>query len=260
MNYVSEPIFKNKAGVLFPGFLKEQLSAMRAELFGKYGITQAQVSEAASYSMAMVIRYALGLTSEGGVVGALVSDTLAGYTALATVRHLVNSGASAHIRLLRTKQHSPELTQQLQPLKLMEVEIVEAEPSQLKAAQLSQLFSTCHNVVCGLYDPELATDPLNGEMIEALNELSTPIHCIDAPLGIDVNSGAPGPAPLYASSTLSMGAPLCGLFAGRDFVGRHYLCDISFSSKIYMSQGFDLAPLFSEQPVLQIFPNEETQS
>jgi hypothetical protein len=59
---------------------------------------------------------------------------------------------------------------------------------------------------------------------------------------------------LFASSTLSLGLPLAGLSGGRDRVGRHYVCDVSFSKEIFARAGVAWTPLFAEQPVVQIFP------
>jgi hypothetical protein len=53
---------------------------------------------------------------------------------------------------------------------------------------------------------------------------------------------------------LSLGAPLKGLNPGKNYVGRHYLCDISFSHAIYQKHGGDLSGFFSDQPVIQIYP------
>jgi NAD(P)H-hydrate repair Nnr-like enzyme with NAD(P)H-hydrate epimerase domain len=54
---------------------------------------------------------------------------------------------------------------------------------------------------------QLATPFLN-QVAALLNEMSTPIHCVLAPYGFDLETGAKHGELLYASSTLSLGAPL----------------------------------------------------
>lgn len=252
--------FKTEQGLELPGVSAEELRNLRAKLKDELGISSAQVAEAASYSMAMVIRYALGLFATDGRICALVNDSLTGWIALATLRHLNNAGATAYVLLIdndTTTSPSSELEQQLKPLKAAsKVEILQYTQMQDKE-ELRALFKSCHNVICGLYNIERCINPEEEELVTLLNELETPVHTIEAPLGIDVNSGKRSSNPLYASSTLSLGAPLIGLRAGSEYVGRHYICDISFASFFFNEEQQAMAKLFSEQPVCQIYSIKE---
>ncbi len=256
MNYQADPVFRTKTGILLPGFGSANILNMRKALQAEYGITTAQIVEASSYSMAMVVRFALGLSSEGGEVVAIVDDCLAGYTVLATARHLVNSGAKAHI-FLGSDSSSVDLELQLKPLLRTGVPIDPLPAEISEDSPLAQLIGSSHNLLLGIYKDGQASNPRYNSLISTLNELQTPIHCVEAPNGIDPNTGEQQEPVLFASSTLSLGAPLAGLFKSSDLAGRHYLCDISIASALYTSEGFDLSPLFSEQPVLQIFANKE---
>lgn len=257
MSYDKDPVFQTKNGIIFPGFTKEQLRTMFLQLESDLGLTAAQYCEAASYSMAMVVRYALGLTAEGGKVTGLIADTRAGWVALGTLRHLQNCGAGVHlITLPDPEQGSADLKLQLKPLLKSGAQL---HPWSLlidKNPLISELFSTSHNIICGLYDPSNDNKLQHPELVQTLNDLSTPIHCIEAPLGINEDDGKPGAEPLFASSTLSLGAPFTGLFWGHQYVGRHYLCDVSLSPHVYSQAGFDLSLLFAEQPVVQIHPKD----
>lgn len=254
MSYSAEATFKTKAGLIFPGFLCKQVAEMREKLFSDYGLSPVQVVEAASFSMAMVVRYALGLTADGGKTSIIANDTLSGWVALATLRHLINAGAAGRVILTSdpASAGSENLQVQLRPLQRLGAEVLH-----LAGLDLQPVMENTHNLILGTFDPETNQNHQMADLIDALNEHQVPIHCIEAPPGIQPDSGKAGPCPLYASSTLSLGAPLEGLFGGSDYVGRHYLCDISISSELYAEAGFDLCGLFAEQPVIQIYPGKE---
>ncbi len=252
MDYSEEAIFQTKNGVIFPGFLRAQLDTMFLELEDQYGLSAPQYCEAASYSMAMVVRYALGLSAEGGKVTGLIADTRAGWIALGTLRHLQNCGAAVHIVTFQAgSQSSPNFDLQLKPLLKGGAQV---HDYQSNLGLVSGLLTSSHNIICGLYDSRVENKSNQGEIARTLNDLRTPIHCIECPVGLDVDSGDVGAEPLFASSTLSLGAPLAGLYRGHEYVGRHYLCDVSFAPQLYEQAGFDLSLLFAEQPVLQIYP------
>lgn len=260
MSYQADPIFQTKNGIVFPAFSKATLGGMFDRLEKELGVTPAQYCEAASYSMAMVVRYALGLSAEGGKVTGLIADSKAGWVALGTLRHLQNCGTAVHLILLNEGTHgSYDLKLQLQPLTIGGAKIYPWSALLENQATIHQLLTTSHNIICGLYDSAADNKLQHSDLVRVLNDLSTPIHCIEAPLGLDEDLGQPGPEPLFASSTLSLGAPLAGLYRGNEYVGRHYLCDVSFSPEVYNQAGFDLSLLFSEQPVLQIHPKKESE-
>lgn len=244
---LEDGVFYTKEGIAFTGVLPPAALAMRKALFSDFGLLPCQVSEAASYSMAMVVRYALGLSATGGKVLALVNDSLSGCIALATIRHLKNAGADARVVILDEKKtFGPELQLQLRILERLGI-----KPQSW--ASCEELLPSCHNVICGLFDFESAPSKEMGKVISLLNECHLPVHTIEAPIGVDLNTGKVGPTPLYASSTLSLGAPYAALKIAHDLVGRHYLCDISIPSSLYEKEGMDLSPLFADQPVVQIF-------
>lgn len=258
MTEAPEPLFRTKAGLILPGFPAQSILNMRAALKKRYGLHSMQLCEAASYSMAMVVRHALGLTAEGGRICAIVADCFCGWIALATLRHLAIAGAKSHIFTVTPGAHSEEFNRQLKPLQEMQIPF---STSMTTGKQINtdtiDLLSASHNIICGVFD---LGNPLNysySALNRALNDMRTPIHTIEAPLGVNPETGIKQGEPMYASSTLSVGAPLTGLVAGSDFVGRHYLCDISITRDVYLSEGFDLSPLFAEQPVSQIFPGAE---
>ena len=229
-------------------------------MVSEIGLPFSLMSEAASYSMAMVVRYALGLSAENSNVTAIVNDSFAGLVGLATIRHLVNAGSSIKLYVIADPDRlSEDLQLQLGILKKFGVTVdLYIQESQIKQSleAIQSSVGNSHNVIVGLFD---LTNPQNNSLdslIELLNESKTPVHCIDCPLGIDPDSGKAFDAPLYASSTLSLGSVFPGLFNGDTYVGRHYISDISVPKQLYLEFGSDLSILFHEQPVTQIFPNK----
>ena len=255
MDSAATALFRTKNDTTLPAFSSAQLRVLHQSL-SDLGIEAEQIAEAASYSLAMVVRYALGLSAQGGQVGAVISNSLSGSVALATVRHLVNSGAVAQLILLADESsYTGHTGRQLSFLKKMHVAMCSWTGEPGEKPRMNSLLESCHNIICGFSDPlSSSLQAVDPALLELLNEASTPLHTIEAPFGINPDTGAPGPAPLFCSSTLSLGAPLAGLFTGSDYVGRHYLCDISLTPEMYQSCGANLAGLFAEQPVLQIFP------
>ena len=248
--------FATKAGLPLNGVNLATINKLRAALQDEYGVTMPQVCEAASYSMAMVVRFALGLSASGGMTCGIVRDCLSGWVVAATLRHLVNAGADAQVILIPEGAHSPNLTLQLKPLEAMGLPIYDWTPSP-DQEDLISVIQSCHNTLVGLFDPLLPDwKPDLAPLISVLNEVPTPNHSVELPYGIDPDSGKANSTPLFSSSTLSLGAPLKGLVAGNEYAGRHYVCDISITKALYLSAGQDLCPLFSDQPVVQILKPE----
>jgi NAD(P)H-hydrate repair Nnr-like enzyme with NAD(P)H-hydrate epimerase domain len=248
------PRFKTKGGLEIPSVDSATLIAMRRELTELSGISLLQTSEAAGYSMAMVVRYALGLSAQEGQVCVMASDNLSGLVALATLRHLVNGGAAGAALISGAPTaRSPELQAQLRALTAMGVPIEELEPL-CTEGYLERILADCHNVLWGASDITANAVPHLAGIVDVLNEGRTPVHAIELPAGMDPDTGKTIGTGLFASSTLSLGLPLAGLSGGRDRVGRHYVCDVSFSKEIFARAGVAWTPLFAEQPVVQIFP------
>ena len=233
----------------------EEIEQLRSTLSSQIGLLDLQIAESAAFSMAMVVRSALGLHADQASIGILYNDTLAGWIALATARHLSNAGCSmTMVECSRIEQPSTILTQLRQPLRALRLAELSWQDIK-KLGNLENFLSSCHNLVCGISGANPLSKQDKRSLTSALNEHSVPVHCIEAPLGIDLNSGKASEETLYASSTLSLGIPYQGLAMGHDWVGRHYLADISLPfSTITEIIGRPFPILFSEQPVIQIFP------
>lgn len=259
-NFSDNQLFLTKTGVKFPGFSLAGVQGLRNSLIQDYGLTPAQICEAAAYSFGMVIRSALGLSAEGGKVIALVRDGLAGWVCLATLRHLRNAGSTCTVLSLDPlSSSSPDFLLQRAPLDKMNVTFLEWKNS-AQHEEFKALIADSHTLLCGVAVSQKPEHSLIPAICEMCNDMRTPIHAVEAPPGINLETGKPLSHALFASSTLSLGAPISTLNPASDNVGRHYLCDISIPAELYATQGFDLTPLFSEQPVLQILPFKPEES
>ena len=238
------------------------LSRLRSELISDFAISALQISEMAAFSMAMVVRYALGLTAEGGQVGVIVADCLPGWVALATARHLVNNGTLVTIFEQQSASANSSVYQSLKAAATKSS--VDFHPHH-DGASLKDLISSLdnfHNLIVGCVNIDAKSQDSHDlstlNFVEAVNDHRVPVHAIELSLGIDPTNGGRDATALYAASTLSLGAPLSALHTARDYVGRHYLCDISLPWSNYAQHEITKSPLFAEQPVIQLkFPEDE---
>lgn len=253
--------FKAGNGSVINSVNSNQFTTIIQSLKDRFFISESKTAEAAAFSMAMVVRYALGLDAKGGEVLGLTRCCLSGVVAAASLRHLANGGASVMIGI--DKEPDPEQAKkdpliaayltELEALNALEVPIFVY--SQVSNEELQNGINNSHNVIVGLFDHTQSNDPEElSHIVDSLNESATPIHCIGAPLGFDTNSGAYLKNPLYASSTLSLGVPFAGFEKAKDLYGRHYVCDISLPKQIREEFKIDAEGLFSEQPVVKIEP------
>lgn len=200
------------------------------------------------FSLAMVVRSALALSANGGKVAALVSPSLEGATALAGIRHLVNGGAHADVILLPTAD--AEIDGLTHSLHNRGVTITPWHSlNQWPTIKSTLLYA--HNCIVGVKSENAEYSPFLNTFISEMNEEPLPVHAIGKPLGIDADLGRTETA-IYASSTLSLGLPLKGLSLSEEYVGRHYLADISWSRETYAEMDLDGPPLFAEQPVIRL--------
>ncbi len=208
--------------------------------------------EACGFSSAMVIRFALGLSSLGAAVTVLASDSFFGWVSVACARHLLNGGSSVSLILVPGSDTVSDPMQRLVSTVAKLGGHVYEWPTPQSCAEVVERIEGCHNVVCGLSDAGEASVPWARQVIEFMNESAIPVHAIGTPLGLAPDRGQCTPEFLYASSTLSLGLPLEALYHDSDLIGRHYLCDMCWGLQQYSKLGFSGEPLFAEQPVIRL--------
>jgi len=217
------------------------------------GLTPLQLVESCGFSYAMVVRYALGLSSNGGAVSVFASDTFYGWVALAAARHLLHGGASVNIFTLPNCKHEGQgpMAHLLPPLVSDGASKITWEDPR-KFGHVLATVEGSHNVLCGLSDANRSYLPWLESFVAFMNESAIPVHAVGTPLGLSPDGEALGVGFLYASSTLSLGLPLDVLNAHPEIIGRHYLCDLLWGLTHYHELGYRGDPLFAEQPVIRL--------
>ncbi len=251
--------FKTSHGSSINSVSSAQFMQILDSLKNRFFISETKTAEAAAFSMAMVVRYALGLDAKGGEVLGLTRCCLSGVIAAATLRHLANGGASVMIGIEKEPDPEEAKSDPLLAAYLTELEALNALEvpiflhTQVSQEELQAGISNSHNVIVGLFDHKSDNAPKELDtVIDTLNESATPIHSIGAPLGFNLDSGKYLANPLYASSTLSLGVPFNGYAKAKDLYGRHYVCDISLPKQITEEFEIGADGLFSEQPVVKV--------
>lgn len=250
-------MFITKRGGLVRGYSSEEFNLL-VQQSEDLGVSTIQMAEAASYSYAMVSRSSLGLSCKDASLTVIVTDSLPGCVALGTLRHLFNNGAIGKVFLVGTTLEAigSDLASFIQPLICCGL-IVHPCTGFADIALLRTAAESSHTVLSGCIDTNLPKQLLK-DVTDLLNELSTPIHSVLTPLGVHGDTGV-ALDPVYSATTLSLGVPLIGLEHAREAIGRHYLCDISLSRKVFDDRQEDLTDLFSEQPITQIFLESEVK-
>ncbi len=238
--------FTTESGITIPTIDSSSYHELLTRMVKEYEFSSTHLSEATSLSMAMVVRYSLGYDANKGSVISIISDSLTGYVATATLRHLVNGGAKGKLVLADSnKKLSPELSKEITLAQNTGVQIITPKEA------ISQI-SEFHCAMIGIFGGECLANPYFDNLVEEFNDKTIPVHSIVFPTE-DAIANQPK---IYSASTLSLGIPLSETIKYYDFIGRHYLCDISIPQTIYQELGLKNCSLFSEQPVIKLLPQK----
>lgn len=248
------PSFSTETGTIIPVVRSKTYRDLIDRMIRDYEFTLTHISEATSYSMAMVVRHSLGSYADNGVVLCIVSDSLAGFAAIATMRHLLNGGARGKIIIPdMTESLSENLHRELNMATKVGIEIIPPTKGlkyineSLKEGDSESI----HCVVAGIFGGNsLVNDELN-DYIDTLNNLAIPVHALVFPTEFPESDTTR----LYCASTLSLGIPVEETITKKEFIGRHYLCDISMPQSLYQEVGLGNCNIFSEQPIVKLLDN-----
>jgi hypothetical protein len=244
-------LFKTQTGHTVPVCSLSQWQAALSDLTRLDAIQHIQIIEGCGFSFAMVVRFALGLSADGGVVTLFVTDTFYGWIALACARHLLNAGGTVRIVLVGTECLSSFESGCLLPALEQRGASVRPWVGDSLESEIRELIDGSHNVLFGAADAAPPQSPWLKQLGHYLNDSAVPVHTVGAPLGVTLSHPL-GVDALYASSTLSLGLPLVPVTDNTDLLGRHYLADVSFSLDTYRKLGYAGPPLFAEQPVIRL--------
>ena len=92
--------------------------------------------------------------------------------------------------------------------------------------------------------------PISG-LIRAANNSGTVLLPLDLPSGLNGDSGEAYDPTIRAPATLTLALPKVGLTrpAAREWIGNHYLADISVPEAVYRRLGLDVSPIFSRADI-----------
>lgn len=251
--------FQKEDGTTVPGIPLHTLERGITLLCEKYHLNPSILAEGPAYSLAMVVRYALGLSAKGGLICGMVRDTFAGSIAINCLRHLKNAGSDVAILVLG---HSEEdsllnINESLRGAKAYGMNIEYWNKDEQNALVID-IVQECHNIIFGAADISRSkrgspqVDPFLDSCVAILNELSTPVHCVLAPSGVNLETGELEGERLFASSTMALGAPLTSLLQQQDLLGRLYVSDLSLPRNFYSELSEDFPILFDEQPIIPL--------
>jgi NAD(P)H-hydrate repair Nnr-like enzyme with NAD(P)H-hydrate epimerase domain len=243
-SFVAPQTFYTLQNYRVPAVTLETFHKLISELQDTFYVTETQICESAAYSMSMVVRHALGLSAEGGVVSILVTDGLLGRIALNTARYLAHAGAACHILLIGS-DFSKGFKRSLHALEALCIPVQSTPNLNRVATWLETALTHSQHLVLGIApEQHTAITP----QLKLINEAICPVHCLQLPPGIHPDAGTSTATAIFASSTLSLGVPLNGIALAREHVGRHYLCDISLPARV-LDENDQEHPLFADQPV-----------
>jgi NAD(P)H-hydrate repair Nnr-like enzyme with NAD(P)H-hydrate epimerase domain len=228
---------------------------MKLAQLTQQGLSAAQLVEGGGYSLALVVRSALGLTAAGGSVTVFASDSFYGWVSLAAARHLVNGGAAVVVVVPAPTTSLSTTSSQVFESLLSSLLATGAQCGMWEIPtweHVGSVVEQSHNVVFGLADAETSLHDYLVRVGEEMNESRVPVHAVGAPYGLRLAETHRSDSELFASSTLSLGLPLTAIAHTGDLLGRHYLADLSWNLDWYRALGLQGEALFSSQPVIRV--------
>lgn len=240
--------FFSQTGDPIPGVSPDTLPQLWKSLESEFQLPPVLAIEGVSYSLAMVVRVALGLTAAGGNILVVADNSIRGAVALSGLRRLANAGAGGQAIVISNGEEEKLVRDEQKRLSAIGITCTRCAASEV-ASQTDEVIDNFHCVIAGLESYKRA--PQLEALTGTLNESHVPTHCIEVSPGLDLDSGDTSRA-VFASSTLALGAPISGLTNFRDYTGRLYLCDISCPAALYARYGHDFSTLFCDQPVTQL--------
>ncbi len=224
----------------------DQMVEVDRLMIDEYGISLIQMMENAGRNLAELTRRILGGSVDKRRIAVLCGAGNNGGGGLAAARHLHNWGAEISLVLVFDPSHLKEIpAQQWVILQNMGLDL-SAHPD-LRDAEL---------IIDAMIGYGLSGDPRQpvARWIERANAAGNPILSLDAPSGLDTNSGSPGNPCIKASGTLTLALPKTGLLspAAARVVGDLYLADISVPPDLYRRLDIEIPNLFEQDSIIKL--------
>ncbi len=239
--------------MILPSLSTKQMREVDRLMVEQYGIQLLQMMENAGRNLALLAKRILSFDDEEEPLQDRPIVVLAGRGnngggGLAAARHLLNWGAWVQIVLTHSPSDLPPgaMKDQLSILQKMDAPLAWADEGwELPPADL---------VIDALIGYGLSGS-LRGrttQLIQLANSSVAPILSLDAPSGLDTDSGHPSDHCIAATATLTLALPKRGLLQppARAACGQLFLADIGVPPVLYESLNLDVPPLFATDTVL----------
>lgn len=240
--------FPTRSRASLPALSPAQMVEVDRLMIEDYGILLLQMMENAGRNLADLAQAWLGGQVIERAVLVLAGRGHNGGGGLAAARHLANRGADVQVMTAHPLDAFTGVPgQQLAALLAMGVSVTPLEEGwELPGADL---------LLDALIGYGLQGDPrgTTADLIRLANSHHAPILSLDAPTGVDLESGIPYQPAIRAAATLTLALPKQGLLlAPAEVVGELYLADISVPPELYAGLGIALDPIFRAGPLLRV--------
>jgi NAD(P)H-hydrate epimerase len=231
-----------------PHISVEQMKKVEQSMIENYGISRLQMMENAGLNLASLARekFLYKKIREKKVIVVAGTDQNAGCV-LVAARHLSNWGVKVSIVLSDTKgKFTAETIAQFSICQKMKIPFVDT-------------FTKPDLIIEGIKDAGFTGDPKEdtAKLIDQINNSGAPVVSIEAPTGLDLDTGNHGKPTVKAKATMALGIPKAGMFKlmATKYTGELFLADISVPPELYKSIQVETTPfynVFSENPLVKI--------
>lgn len=242
--------------MILPALSTHQMREVDRMMIEEYQIRLMQMMENAGRNLALLAKRLLGVDDVPEILEDCSVVVLAGRGnngggGLVAARHLLNWGAWVQILLTDQPNAATQcvvLKEQLSILRRMDAPLAWAEEGwELPPADL---------LIDALVGYGLRADPRGrtADLIRLANSSVAPILSLDAPSGLDTDSGRLFAPHIRAAATMTLALPKRGLLhpAAQTAVGQLYLADISVPPDLYKRLDLDVPPLFARDTILGV--------
>jgi NAD(P)H-hydrate epimerase len=217
-----------------------------------FGVTRAQMTEAAARAAAALSRKLLDNRVDGATVVALAGNGVKGCAALHTLRILHGFGADCSVVLVGgEKEMRPETLQAAEICEALRLRILQPRSPLVRNA-----IADADLVIDGLVGVGLEGAPREplATLIRLCNEARSSTLALECPSGLAPGTGEPSQPTLRARTTLALGLPVAGLFSALawQFTGELWLCDVGYPPAALEAAQLDGDTLFADNELLRL--------
>lgn len=208
-----------------------------AEALSRFEIEPIQLMEAAGLQTARLVA-SLFEGVQGKRILVVCGPGNNGGDAMVSARYLRQRGARVRAVVLPPRSENSLAARHLRTLQSLGVDWTDARASPLDL--------NADVIVDGLLGTgvRLPIRPLEGGLIQAINQVGAPVVAIDVPSGLDADAGAGKNGCVQATVTLTLGMLKPGL-VGCAAAGRLFLADIGLPADLFGDQQAALNAIFS---------------